>query len=82
MWTELPIIGFDTETTGIRPDQDRLVTCSIVEVLPGGTINKSYWLADPGVEIPERASAVHGITTAQAREHGRPVAEVLEEVAT
>jgi len=40
------------------------------------------WLADPGVEIPERASAIHGITTAQARSQGRPIGEVLEEIAT
>lgn len=80
MWTEHPIIGFDTETTGVRPDQDRLVTCSVVEVLPSG-VNRTYWLADPGVEIPERATAVHGITTEQARENGRPITEVLEEIA-
>ncbi|MGO1592538.1 exonuclease domain-containing protein [Ancrocorticia sp.] len=81
MWTELPIIGFDTETTGVRPDQDRLVTCSIVEMLPGGQVNKMYWLADPGVEIPEKASAVHGISTEQARSEGRPIEDVLEEIA-
>lgn len=80
MWTELPIIGFDTETTGVHPDQDRLVTCSIVEVLPDAT-NRTYWLADPGVEIPEQARSVHGISTEQARAEGRPIEEVLEEIA-
>ena len=39
------------------------------------------WLADPGVEIPEAATAVHGISTAQARAQGRKISEVLEEVA-
>ena len=81
MWSEESIIGFDTETTGIRPKKDRLVTCSIVLVSPEG-VDKHYWLADPGVEIPERASAIHGITTAQARSQGRPIGEVLEEIAT
>ena len=38
------------------------------------------WLADPGVEIPEAASAVHGVTTERARAEGRPVTEVLAEV--
>ena len=38
------------------------------------------WLADPGVEIPEAASAVHGVTTERARAEGRPVTEVLTEV--
>lgn len=36
MWSEESIIGFDTETTGIRPKKDRLVTCSIVLVSPEG----------------------------------------------
>ena len=57
------------------------MTCSIVLVSPEG-VDKHYWLADPGVEIPERASAIHGITTAQARSQGRPIGEVLEEIAT
>lgn len=81
MWTHQPIIGFDTETTGIDSFQDRLVTCSVVLVTSQG-IRKRYWLADPGVEIPEKASAVHGITTEYAREHGRPITEVLEEIAS
>ena len=38
------------------------------------------WLADPGVEIPEGATAIHGITTAHARAEGRPAAEVVAEV--
>ena len=80
MWTASPVIGFDTETTGIDPKRDRLVTCSLVAVTEEG-VSKRYWLADPGVEIPERASAVHGITTEQARAEGRPSDEVLEEVA-
>ncbi|MDO4887436.1 MAG: exonuclease domain-containing protein [Actinomycetaceae bacterium] len=81
MWSESEVIGFDTETTGVRPREDRLVTCSIVEVSRAG-VEKHYWLADPGVEIPERASAVHGITTEEARANGRPIEEVLEEIAS
>lgn len=81
MWSQQPIIGFDTETTGIHPSEDRLVTCSLILVTADG-ITKHYWLADPGVDIPERATEVHGITTAQARAEGRPIAEVLEEIAT
>ncbi|MDU3176016.1 MAG: 3'-5' exonuclease, partial [Corynebacterium striatum] len=36
-------------------------------------------LADPGVEIPEAAATVHGITTEKARAEGQPHDEVLEE---
>ena len=80
-WLTLPRVGFDTETTGRDPKDARLVTCSVVVQSPEGTQEKYYWLADPGVDIPEEASAIHGISTAQAQAEGRPVVEVLEEIA-
>lgn len=80
MWTQQPIIGFDTETTGVRPLDDRLVTCSLIKAEENG-IERRYWLADPGVEIPEQAANVHGISTEKARSEGRPVGEVLAEIA-
>ncbi len=39
------------------------------------------WLVDPGIEIPEAASAVHGITTEQARRDGQPAALAIDEIA-
>ena len=85
-WVAGPLLGFDTETTGVDPRSDRLVTAAVVARGPWDpdgrrTQDVLTWLADPGVEIPEAASAVHGVTTEQAREEGRPVTEVLEEVA-
>lgn len=80
-WTSLPRIGFDTETTGRDPRQARLVTCSIVYRDAAGKVDKRYWLADPGVEIPPETTAIHGISTEQARTEGRPIEEVLEEIA-
>ena len=65
-WTDSPLLGFDTETTGRDPRHARLVTCSIVEREPNGKLKKHYWLADPGVEIPEEVSKIHGITTEDA----------------
>ena len=84
-WPFGPLLGFDTETTGVNPSQDRLVTAALIrrtERPVGGDRQQSVttWMADPGVEIPEAASAVHGVTTERARAEGRPVAEVLAEV--
>lgn len=84
-WPFGPLLGFDTETTGVNPSRDRLVTAALVRRAArpvGGDRQQSVttWLADPGVEIPEAASAVHGVTTERARAEGRPVAEVLAEV--
>ena len=84
-WSLGPLLGFDTETTGVDPSGDRLVTAALVwRAAPraDGVRPQSVttWLADPGVEIPEAAAAVHGVTTERARAEGRPVTEVLAEV--
>lgn len=79
-WIAGPFVGFDTETTGVIPGSSQLVTASIIFRGENGD-EVSNWLTDPGVEIPESAQRVHGISTEYAREHGRPHREVLEEVA-
>ncbi|MDR1634950.1 MAG: DNA polymerase III subunit epsilon [Bifidobacteriaceae bacterium] len=76
------LVGFDTETTGVRTDADRIVTAALVTRAAGVPEQASTWLIDPGVEIPPQATAVHGITTAQAREQGRPADEALDEIAS
>jgi DNA polymerase-3 subunit epsilon len=80
-WATGPLVGFDTETTGVDVDRDRIVTAAVVRRVGGATTTWT-WLVDPGVEIPEAATAVHGITTEHARAHGRPPREALEEIAT
>lgn len=71
-----PLVGIDTETTGVEcyDASTRIVTCAIVSEFfaPDGT-KESYpveWLLNPEMTIPEGASAVHGITTGVAMEHG------------
>ncbi|AOZ72307.1 hypothetical protein BK816_02490 [Boudabousia tangfeifanii] len=85
-WTESTWVGFDTETTGVNPNEDLLVTASLVLLAEGvkgdlSQVETANWLADPGVEIPEVAAQVHGISTEQARAEGRPLGEVCGEVA-
>lgn len=72
---------FDLETTGIDVLTDRIVTAHVGLLGPDGTVQRARsWIADPGVEIPEGATAVHGITTEHARAHGRPAADVVAEI--
>lgn len=72
---------FDTETTGLDTRYARIVTCFLGIIGPDGEVQESHsWLADPGVEIPEQAAAVHGVTTEMAREQGRNAAEVVAEI--
>ena len=80
-WTASPRACFDLETTGRDPHTARIVTASVVLVEPDGTVAEHWqWLADPGVTIPEEAAAVHGISTEQARAHGRPADDVVREL--
>ena len=71
---------FDLETTGIETDTSRIVSAYVGVVDALGAPKGVSWLADPGVEIPAQASAVHGITTERARAEGRDAAEVVAEI--
>jgi DNA polymerase-3 subunit epsilon len=72
---------FDLETTGIDVETSRIVSAHVgVLNATGELVEEWNWLADPGVEIPEQASAVHGITTERAKAEGRPAAEVIAEI--
>jgi DNA polymerase-3 subunit epsilon len=73
---------FDLETTGLDLREARIVTACVVEIDKDGNITGKdlEWLADPGIEIPEAASNVHGVTTEIARTSGRPASEVVAEI--
>ncbi|MER7016143.1 3'-5' exonuclease [Saccharopolyspora sp. NPDC000359] len=80
-WADGPLLAFDLETTGTDTTQDRIVTATVISIVPGRAPDVRTWLADPGVEIPDGATEVHGITTEHARQHGRDAAEVVTELA-
>jgi DNA polymerase-3 subunit epsilon len=72
---------FDLETTGVEVDTSRIVSaCIAVLDDEGEVVSRWNWLADPGIEIPAGASAVHGITTEHARQEGRPATLVIAEI--
>ncbi|MFE6966716.1 exonuclease domain-containing protein [Agromyces sp. NPDC057679] len=74
---------FDLETTGVNVFTDRIVTAYLGRVNRQNEITGAYsWLTDPGVEISEGASNVHGITTEMARADGRDAKETVEEILT
>lgn len=72
---------FDLETTGVDVAADRIVTAHVGLLdAEGRVLQARDWLADPGVEIPAGAAAVHGVDTAYARAHGAPAAAVVADV--
>ncbi|MFG2648380.1 3'-5' exonuclease [Streptomyces sp. NPDC048436] len=80
-WHRELLIGFDLETTGTDPSEARIVTGAVIEVRGDDTLGRREWLADPGVEIPADAVAVHGISNERAAAYGRPAAEVADAIA-
>ncbi len=61
--------AFDLETTGVDVTRDRIVT-ACVATIDGADVDPWTWLLNPGVEIPDEAAAVHGVTTERARAEG------------
>ncbi|WP_282824388.1 exonuclease domain-containing protein [Gulosibacter sediminis] len=79
-WTNRVAV-FDTETTGTNPLEARIVTAFIGMLNAEGELERGTdWLANPGVEIPEPAVAVHGITTEMAQAEGEPAPQVLQKI--
>jgi DNA polymerase III subunit epsilon len=79
-WSD-QLVVFDTETTGLDTRHARIVTAYVGLIDNSGTpVESSEWLADPGVPIPEAASAVHGVTTEVAQRDGRVASEVVGEI--
>ncbi|WP_313812626.1 3'-5' exonuclease [Glutamicibacter sp.] len=80
-WHKGLAVGFDLETTGVDTATARIVTASVVLLDAEGTIvNQREWLVNPGIEIPEAATAVHGVSTEKARAEGSPAPQAVREI--
>lgn len=53
-----PIVFFDLETTGINIAKDRIVEISVLKVYPNGKEEQKTIRVNPGMHIPEEASAI------------------------
>ncbi|WP_300344235.1 3'-5' exonuclease [Nesterenkonia sp.] len=75
-------VGFDLETTSRFPAEARIVSAALVAFDPADAAGPRVqeWLVDPGVEIPVETTAIHGISTEQARAEGQPAAEAVGQI--
>ena len=80
-WNEMPLAAFDLETTGPDPITARIVTACLIRI-DGSDVAPLNWIVDPEIEIPEGATAVHGVTTERARAEGAPYADGYEQIRT
>lgn len=79
------MVGFDLETTAAEPEDARIVSAAVVLIGPRvegleRTVEKFTWLVNPGVEIPQEAIDVHGITNERARADGDAPELVLPQI--
>lgn len=81
-WHLGSMVAFDTESTGVDVETDRIVTAcvALVDGTTGHTDVRT-WLVNPGIDIPDAAAEIHGITTEHAREHGRAAEFAVGEIA-
>src|SRR5262245_56086358 len=71
-WYEGPLAAFDTETTGVDVETDRIVSAAVVaQDAPGVRPRVTRWLVNPGVPVPTEATAVHGLTEDHVQCNGR-----------
>jgi DNA polymerase-3 subunit epsilon len=73
--TALTYTVFDTETTGLDPTQDRIVSLGAVRIVNGRLLRQELFdqLVDPERPMPAAAEEVHGITDQMVR--GQPTIE-------
>lgn len=62
-WPSGELLGFDLETTGIDRFKDVPVSYALVYAVAGRIRVSWSGLIDPDRDIPEEATAAHGITT-------------------
>lgn len=79
-WWRSPALAFDLESTGVDVARDRIVTVALLH-LDGPSVRPERYLLNPGVEIPESATAIHGVTTEHARENGEQPGPALSDTA-
>ena len=79
-WVDDGFIAFDTETTGVEVSADRIVSAAAVEFRDGVEVSSREWLIKVDVQIPQAASAVHGITDQMSQVQGLVQVEALGEI--
>jgi len=80
-WAAGELLGFDLETTGVDRFEDVPVSFSLVSVVAGVVVRSWSGLIDPGRPVPPESTAVHGISTEQARAEGMPLIAALDMLA-
>lgn len=82
---ERPLAFIDVETTGLKPFSDKIVELSILKVHPDSSEEYKSHRVNPGMPIPAEATAIHGITDADAakepafRQYAKSICDFLDD---
>jgi DNA polymerase-3 subunit epsilon len=79
-WFQRPFAVFDVETSGVRRDEDRIVSATVAYNEPGFETVVREWLINPGVELAPEVVEIHGLTNERLREEGQDAAEAIAEI--
>lgn len=79
-----PIVFFDLETTGLNIGRDHIVEISLIKIFPDEHRESFTQRINPGIHIPEEATAVHGISDADVadkplfKDVARRIADIIQ----
>lgn len=74
-WTEVPLVGFDTETTGLSVTEDRIFEIALVTFQGGELVDPYAILLDPMRPLSEASREKTGIRDEDLQ--GRPVFQTM-----
>ena len=79
-----PIVFFDIEATGLTLGKDHIVEISLIKIFPDEHREIYTQRINPGMHIPEEATAIHGITDADVadkplfKDVARKIADMIQ----
>lgn len=79
-----PIVFFDIEATGLTIGKDHIVEISLIKIFPDEHREIYTQRINPGMHIPEEATAIHGITDADVadkplfKDVARKIADMIQ----
>lgn len=80
-WAAQKLAVIDFETTGLSPEQDRVIEIGVACFENGQLTALKNWLVNPGIPVPEDARAIHNISDEELA-GAPPFAEVVADVRT
>lgn len=67
-WHQVPIVAIDFETTGFSHSKDRPVQIGLARFEKDRPVKRFCSLINPGIPIPEKVVAIHGITDEKVKD--------------